>query len=286
METPNEEVSNQEVSEEAQEAEINAAAKAEIEASAPKEEATPTDTKTTVTAPDKAAKREVVSPNTAKTGQADLNYEKSYKELQRKFTQTAQEAAAVKRQMEAMQKLWESKFAEATKKPVNLEEFFTNLRAQGPDAILPYLKPELEKLQSAYADQFSNVQRENGALRMELSLLNRRLDSKNYPDFTALEPKMRELVDSGTAPIDFTKPMDEVIDALYNLVRTKNSEEAIKLAEKAGHAKAEAELAKEAKTAVAGGGKGTSTTPADMWKMPLDKLEQLVGQMHGVADRD
>lgn len=268
---------NEPVSEEALEAEVNA--------TAAKEQTGKTDD-SNAAGTDATAK---VTPNTVAKVEPEFDVRKSYEELRRDYTRQTQQRAAYEKQvaeMQAAQKAMEAKLAEATKKPVDLEKFFQDLKAQGPDAILPFLKPELEKLSKGYDERLSKSAQENQALVMEVNLLNRRMDSKNYPDFVALEPKMRELVESGKAAVDFNKPIAEVIDALYNLVRSSNSVDAIKVAEKAAYSKAQLELAKESKTAVAGGGKGTSVTPADLHKMPIDKLEALVEQMHGVADRD
>jgi hypothetical protein len=117
-------------------------------------------------------------------------------------------------------------------------------------------------------------------------LKDERTNSEKYPNFTDLEPTMQELVNSGTVTWEDSQPIGDVIDHLYNLAKTRHSEEAIKQAEAHGKQKAEAELANEAKAAVATGGKGVSTSPADLQKMPLDKLEQLAIQLHGIADRD
>ena len=268
---------NEPVSEEALEAEVNAAATKEQTGKT--DDSNAAGTEVTAKAPS----------NTVAKVEPEFDVRKSYEELRRDYTRQTQARAAYEKkisEMESAQKEMRERLEQATKKPVDLEKFFQDLKAQGPDAILPFLKPELEKLSKSYDEKLTERARENQALTMEINLLNRRMDTKNYPDFIALEPKMRELVESGKAAVDFNKPIPEVIDALYNLVRSSNSVEAIKVAEKAAYSKAQAELAKESKTAVAGGGKGTSVTPADLQKMPLDKLEALVEQMHGVADRD
>lgn len=269
---------NEPVSEEAQEAEVNAAAA--------KEQTGKTDDKSIAAGTEVTAK---TPSNTVTKVEPEFDVRKSYEELRRDYTRQTQQRSAYEKQvaeMQTAQKAMEEKLAEATKKPVDLEKFFQDLKAQGPNAILPFIKPELEKLSKSYDEKLGKADQEKQSLVMEVNLLNRRMDSKNYPNFVDLEPKMRDLVESGKAPVDFTKPIGEVIDALYNLVRSSNSVEAIKVAEKAAYSKAQADLAKESKTAVAGGGKGTSVTPADLHKMPIDKLEALVEQMHGVADRD
>lgn len=269
---------NAPVSEEAVEAEVNAAAITE--------QTGKTGDVSNAAGTEVAAK---TTPNTAAKVEPEFDVRKSYEELRRDYTRQTQARANYEKQvaeMQTAQKAMEERLAEATKKPVDLEKFFQDLKAQGPNAILPFLKPELEKLSKSYDEKLTKGAQENQALVMEVNLLNRRMDTKNYPDFVALEPKMRDLVESGKAAVDFNKPVSEVIDALYNLVRSSNSVEAIKVAEKAAYSKAQTDLAKESKTAVAGGGKGTSVTPADLHKMPIDKLEALVEQMHGVADRD
>jgi chromosome segregation ATPase len=275
----NEVTNNEPVSEEALEAEVNAAAVTEQTGK----------TGDSSIAAGTGSTEQKTTPNTVGKVEPEFDVRKSYEELRRDYTRKTQALSTYEKQQADMaSKLQEmqSRLEEATKKPVDLEKFFQDLKAQGPNAILPYIKPELDKATKSFEDKYGQLGNENSALRLEVSLLNRRMDSKNYPNFTDLEPKMRELVESGKAPVDFNRPTDEVIDALYNLVRSQNSVEAIKVAEKAAYSKAQAELAKESKTAVAGGGKGTSTTPADLWKMPIDKLEALVEKMHGTADRD
>lgn len=274
----NEVTNNEPVSEEALEAEVNAAASTE-QTGKTDDKSIAAGTETTAKAP----------ANTVAKVEPEFDVRKSYEELRRDYTRQTQQRAAYEKQVAEQAtkfKELEERLAEATKKPVDLEKFFQDLKAQGPNAILPFLKPELEKFGKGYEEKLSKAAQENQALVMEVNLLNRRMDSKNYPNFTDLEPKMRELVESGKAPVDFNKPVPEIIDALYNLVRSSNSVEAIKVAEKAAYLRAQADLAKESKTAVAGGGKGTSVTPADLHKMPIDNLEALVEQMHGVADRD
>jgi hypothetical protein len=114
--------------------------------------------------------------------------------------------------------------------------------------------------------------------------MKRRLDTKNYPDFEQLETQMQELVESDKCPIDFNKlSISEIYDTLYNLARSQHSDKAIQQAEQLGRKSAEAALAKESQTTVAGGGKsGSITNPTEI--KDIKKLREYFVAQLGEAE--
>jgi hypothetical protein len=66
----------------------------------------------------------------------------------------------------------------------------------------------------------------------------------------------------------------ELVDYLYNLAKLQHSQDAIDEAGKRGLAKANQQLATEAQTAVAGGGKSTSASPVDPNSMSSESLKK------------
>jgi len=217
--------------------------------------------------------------------------EQSYKELQRKFTEVTQDRSSMRKEFQALQsamKELQSGFAQATKKPLpSPEEFVTDIQKNGVNAIKSLLDAEINPVKESYRKELES--RDGRIINLEASLecVMRRNDPDRYPDFAKLEPEIKSLVETGDVPIDFTKPTGEIIDTLYNLVRSKHSSEALKAAEQFGHKKAEERLANESKSTVAGGGKtgGVATPNLDKVK-DINKLREIVAGMHGVADRD
>jgi len=250
-----------------------------------------------VTGPAKVEQK--TAPEKQPAGQPVFDAEKSFADVQKQLTETrkwatqmAQERAELRKQLEVLQ---------ANQRPMveklvrdnetgDLQQLQRALQTQDPQALNSYLMKRDAESRRAFAEQYEAKLAAQGqevtALKYDREVERRRTDSAQYPNFTDLEPTMKELVESGQVRWDDNQPIGEVIDHLYNLSKTQHSEEAIKQAEQHGRQKAETELANEAKAAVATGGKGVSTSPADLHKMPLDKLEQLAIQLHGIADRD
>lgn len=210
----------------------------------------------------------------AKTGatekEPELDFRKSYEELRPQFTKSTQELAALKRQHQASQKelaemrqaqkQFAEQLAKATEKPINPDEFMRDLQTQGPKALDTYLKKHLDDLRSQHAKSYEEVVTKNAVLEANVEVLKRERDSKNYPNFAELKEAMQELADSGKVPDEiYTKSTGEVYDYLYNQVKAQNSDEALKKAEEFGKKKAEAAIAKESATTVAGGGNGDVT---------------------------
>lgn len=203
----------------------------------------------------------------AKTGESELDYRKSYEELRPQFTKTTQELSRLKRDygmttkelqsLKQAQQQFAEQLAKATEKPINPEEFLRDLQTQGPKALDSYLKKQLDTIRSEHAKSYEEVVTKNAVLEANVEVLKRERDSKNYPNFADLKDAMQELADSGKVPDEiYQKSTGEVYDYLYNQVKAQHSEEALKKAEEFGKKKAEAAIAKESATTVAGGGNG------------------------------
>lgn len=216
--------------------------------------------------------------------QAEIDYRKSYDELRPQYTKATQELSRLKRDfgmttkelqsMKQSQEEFAKRLAEATEKKIDPTEFIRDLQTQGPKAFDNYLKKHLDSLRSEYKSSHEKVVQQNAVLEANLEVMKRERDTKNYPNFSDLKDKMQELADSGKVPDEvFGKPTGEVYDYLYNLVKSQHSEEALKQAETFGQKKAEAALAKESATTVAGGGNGdvTIANPSKMSAADLRK---------------
>ncbi len=220
-------------------------------------------------------------------GKAGLDYQKSYKELQGEFTRRSQENSELRRMVDELSishKQLAELISKATEKPVDPEQFLEEFKTHGPKALEPYFQKHIDALKSTYDKSNAEQAQTIRNLESQVAVMAHINDAENYPDFRALLPTMQSLAEDSTCPVDFSKPMTQVLDALYKLAMNQNGVEAIKLAEAEATKKADADLANEAKTAVAGGGKAGTTMP-DLHRMPLQDLEKFVTQLHGIADR-
>lgn len=253
---------------------------------------TSTGTESTVSQTSQSGQTDITANKTDTTGQSGIDVqevqrkyeslEKSYKELQRFSTQTSQERAEIKKELGLLKEYIEK----ATAQPFNIEQFKREWDAHGPKALDNYFQPQLKKMQDAYEARLAESEKSHKALTAQVELYARRGDEVNYPDFEKLEDKMTQIAGSPNCPVNLNAPIGQVLDALYKLAREANSSEAVKAAEELGRKKGEASLAKESKTTVAGGGKTKGGIPADLSKMDFKKLEQVVTDMVGIADRD
>lgn len=219
---------------------------------------------------------------------------KNYEELRKQFTkitqeyskdrkvygQTARELAELK---QAQAKLTEL-LQQATQKPIDPAQFWQDLQSQGPAALDAYLEAKMQAERDSWSKNHAELVNRNLAQESLLQKMIRRQDAQNYPDFAALEPVMQEIADDPEAPIDWTKPIPEIYDALYKLARDSNSEKAVQQAHTMGRQEAEAALAKEAATAVAGGGKAPGTTVPDMKTMSAAEMRKMFISTNGLAD--
>ena len=218
-----------------------------------------------------------------------VNYEAKYKELQRAYTQETQRRAAVEKQWNGVSSKLEEQakiLAELRKQPYDRDKFLTEFQDKGPEVLRPIWAEDINALKAEYSNKFTEQSNELRAVRMEQALDRRRYDSENYPDFKALEPTIGEMISDPNCPVDFKKPIGEVLDVLYSLARQTSSVEAVKLAEKSGAANAESRLVKESKATVTGGGKAASTTQPDLSKMTVDEMRKYFVSINGVVDRD
>ena len=176
--------------------------------------------------------------------------------------------------------------AELRKQPYDRDRFLAEFQEKGPDALKPFWEEHLNAPKEENSKNVNSLQSDNRGLRTKIALMERRSDPENYPDFRKLEPVIAELLNDPDNPIDFSKPIDQVIDVLYQMARQTSSAEALKAAEAQGAAAAETKLVKESKATVTGGGKAASVTKPDLNKMSTAELREYFVQMNGVVDRD
>jgi hypothetical protein len=223
------------------------------------------------------------------TEQPKPDYETQFKELQRDYTRKSQSISQLEKQFKQMQDRYSAQaeqLAKLSKAPFDREKFAAEFNEKGPEALAPFFEDREKKLRDDYDKRLADSDARNLRYESKLLVLERRADAENYPDFRKLEPKISELMSDPNCPVDFTKPLDEVMDALYKLAREASSVEAVKVAEAEGKAKAEANLARESATTVAGGGKAAGTPIPDPNKLSLSEMRERVIQLHGVVDRD
>jgi hypothetical protein len=275
-------------------AEVNAAATAELEQSQKDAaEAASKDKGTPETPEEKATDK---TPGQEQTFDAQKRYEdldKRYKDLQREFTPLSQERAKSRQEVDGLKKQVEQfaeALAEATKTPFDIEQFKRDFAAQGPKALDSYfdsrLKKEIEKVKQDYDARLAKSEERYTNVASNHEVLIRANNEKDYPDFVKLYPLICELAKpESQTKIDFNREIGPILDDLYKLAKERSSEEALRIATEEAKKKAEADAARESDTTVATGGKARRTSNPDLETMPLDKLEQLVLQQHGVADR-
>ena len=207
---------------------------------------------------------------------------KNYSELRKEFTRRTQNESELQKKMDSLLET----ISKATETPINPEQFIRDLQTQGPKALEPHFKKWVEPIKIEYDKALEEKDNHIFALQRDFTLARMRTDSSNYPDFTKLETVMKEIAEDDNCPVDFDKPVNEIYHALYKLAKDRSAEQAVKLAHEEGKKDAELQLAKEAKTTVAGGGKTGGTTVPNWDKMSADKMRDVVAQLHGIADRD
>lgn len=229
------------------------------------------------------------TPKPVVNDQPAVNYETKYKELQRAYTQETQRRSSLERQWSTIESRMAEQaktLAELRKQPYDREKFLAEFQEKGPDVLKPYWEENINGLKEEYNKTINEQSAQVRGLQTRIALNERRSDSENYPDFRKLEPVIVELMNDPNNPVDFTKPIDQVIDVLYQLARQTSSAEAIRQAEASGQRKAESNLVRESKTTVTGGGKAASITKPDPSKMSLSDLRAHAIELNGVADRD
>jgi hypothetical protein len=239
-----------------------------------------------------------VAATTPKSGVVDqpvkdtapaVDYAAEYKKLQRAYTQETQKRSALEKRWDTMEaKLDEQAkhLADLRKVPYDREKFLAEFQDKGPEVLKPYWEQDVKSVRDEYSKQFAERDSQLRTLQTRMVVNERRMDIENYPDFRKLEPIIGEMLDDPNCPVDFSKPMDQVIDALYQLARQTSSADAIKQAEASGRKQAEANLVKESKATVTGGGKAASITTPDLGKMDMKQLREYFVNVNGVIDRD
>lgn len=212
---------------------------------------------------------------------------KSYDELRKKSTQDWQQAAEMKTRHEELEnslKTAINKLNETAKQKVDPAQFMEDLQTKGPAALDEYLGIE-EKIKAStkeHRETITEMKKTVATQKYELEFMKRSNDSEHYPDFAKLEDKMVEIASDPHCPVNKTAPIEQQLDAYYRLAVDSSSGKAVKQAHEQGKRDAEKQLAKEAKTNIAGSGKGTGGTSVDLYKVPLEQLEKLLPK----ADRD
>jgi len=212
---------------------------------------------------------------------------KSHKEVQGFSTRTSQENAALRKQMAALTQQNQeiaATLAKAFEKPHDPDAFMEELRQQGPAYVNGHIQKQLEAARKADLDTITAMKNETAELRYNYEHMVRRNDTKKYPDFEKLEPEMAKAAADAATPVDFTKPIGVVLDALYQFVRLQHSHEALTEAAKAGRQDAESALSREAATTVAGGGKNPGPSVVDPAKMDAASLRKLAIERGMVSD--
>lgn len=211
--------------------------------------------------------------------------QKNYNELRRKLVSQGTERNQFEKQVSELTSQVKSlgeAFAKATKQPYDPDQFMETLRTQGPDYILGLLgereKAMAENFQKSLGDMSSRMRK----MQVSSVVKDRRADSSNYPDFSKLEPTMSGIMEqlradfkAGLLPNDPDNvDPEELTDYLYNLARLQHSQDAIKAAEAEGAQKARSELAREAETSVAGGGKNAGSSAPDHGNMSAAQIRK------------
>jgi hypothetical protein len=214
--------------------------------------------------------------------------EKSYNELRKKLQEQGTERNQYRNKLETLEKQQAQilqHIAKLTERPYDPDQFMEELRTQGPKALDGLVQKPLSELKSQYDQRLADSDNKYRTLETRYEIQERKLNPEKYPDFAKLESEMTQAFLNGGLPFPTGPevPIGEVIDSLYNYVRLQHSQDAIKAAEQLGHKKAEAELAREAHTGVAGGGKTAGLSVVDYEKMPLAKLREIAVKQFGEA---
>ncbi len=218
-----------------------------------------------------------------------VNYEAKYKELQRAYTQETQKRANFERQWAQITAKLEEQakhLAELRKQPYDREKFLAEFQDKGPEVLRPIWAEDINAVKTEYSKQLDSYRQQMEGMAWKLTLSEFRSDAENYPDFKKLEPVIAQMLEDPNCPVDFSKPKEHVVAALYQLARQTSSAEAIKMAEAEGQKKAEARIVKESKATVTGGGKAASISQPDLSKMDVKALRDYYVQLNGVVDRD
>ena len=208
--------------------------------------------------------------------------EKNYAELRRKLVSQGTERNQFQGQVEALtnqvKQLGEA-LAKATETPYDPDQWMNTLKTQGPKAIEAEFQRLMQSKDQAYNEKISGMESKLRARDVKAEVTERQGNAKDFPNFKELEPEMMKIMEglredfkAGVLQVDpDTVDVPELIDHLYTLARAKHIPDALKAAEEAGKAQATQELAREAQSGVAGGGKHTSTQAPNLDKMSIEE---------------
>jgi len=241
-----------------------------------------------------AKKESTVAPASTSTEvKVDDPWEKRYKDLQSSFTKTAQENAAVKKQLADLakaQKQLEDNLTKSLKKPVDLSKLKT------PEDIQKWADNHQKDVEKSFQEKVFKSQVDSRAKETRLGIKARELDKVNYPEWERVYPAIQKMVLSLDKRIDFEADSEDVLDNMYKLaleepststptstapaVKTYTAEEleaAKKAAEEAAYKKAANDIkVQENASTVTGraGGKRGSSTEVDTSKMSRKELKE------------
>lgn len=226
------------------------------------------------------ATKAATTPVAGQAGQSPAPpLDKNYQELRSWTTRVSQENAAMRKQMEAATaqiKQMADLITKATEKPYDPDQFMEEFRAKGPEFLKNQLETAWKSKEETYLSQIESVRAEVTGLQIANTVNAMKADTTTYPDFAKLEGDMQKLLDSGVIPQSEiqSKPVSELLVQLYQMAKLQHSQEAIKAAEANGRKAAEAELAREARSGIAGGGRVTGQVTPDINKMTAKQMKQ------------
>lgn len=211
--------------------------------------------------------------------------QKNYEELRSKATRDWQAKAELEKQHEELQGSFEKaiqKVNEVADANYDPEQWMEDLKSQGPKKIDERIEQRLAEKEAQRNKATKEAKAITDALEFEVQFLRRMVDQESYPGFAALENKMDAIASQPDCPVNKSAPISTVLDSLYKLAVESSSGDAVKEAIETGKKEAEKQIAKEANTSLADGGKGTVGAPINLWKVPLEKLREHLPK----ADRD
>lgn len=219
--------------------------------------------------------------------------EKRYKDAERKITELGQDRSETRRNFENLSSAivdLRQQLKTVTKKPLpSTEEFIKAINTKGVEPIMDLINDVVSEKTSQFESASSEKDEAYMKMELEFEKMKMESDTTNYPGFKELWPEIQKLAADEAAPVNYSAGVKPALHALYKLVKSDHSGDAIKAAEAEAAKRKEEQLAREANAGTAGGGKkgsGAGMTDAEMRKMDTAKLRELVASVHGVADRD
>lgn len=185
-------------------------------------------------AADKAAADKEASDKAAAEKKPDLKKEGSEKpekkvpndpeELRKWNTRNAQENKKLREELAATRESNEKiakMLAGMSKKDIDFKEL-----AKDPEKVKKFIEEEREAIRSEYEEKLTTVQSQERSKDITLGKMRREVDTENYPEWKRVYPHIMKLAlgptGQGDPRIDFTKPVDELLDSLYELAMNEN----------------------------------------------------------------